>query len=116
MLLTGSILDRAPGRKYTKALRFAELSLRAPLPRPATLGAWRAELPDGFQLALRAPRGSLVSPMGPLRVDAALEASLAWVTGAADALAVRAVILPTPADLAPGPRSRELLTSFVARL
>ncbi len=116
MLLAGSILDRAPGRKYATALRFAELSLRAPLPRAGTLNAWRAALPEGFDLALRAPRACIVSPLGPLRVDAKVESALAWVLDAADALQARAVVLPTPADLAPGKRSRELLTAYAARL
>lgn len=116
MLLAGSILDRIPGRKYTASLRFAELALRAPLPRAKTLSEWRSQLPADFALALRAPKDALVSARGPLRVDAALEASLGWVLEAADALAARAVVLPTPADLAPGARSRELLGAYVARL
>ncbi len=116
MLLAGSILDRAPGRTYTGALRFAELALRNPLPRANTLASWRGALPEGFAIALRAPRSSLVSARGPLRFDDALEASLQWVIDAAQALNVRAVVLPTPADLTPGARSRELLAAYVARL
>jgi uncharacterized protein YecE (DUF72 family) len=116
MLFAGSILDRTPGRTYTATLRFAELSLRAPLPRPQTLSAWRAQLPDGFALSLRAPKDAIVSPRGPLRIDAALETSLAWTLDAAKALDVRAVVFATPADFAPGARARELLTAYVARL
>jgi uncharacterized protein YecE (DUF72 family) len=116
MLLTGSILDRVPGRTYTGALRFAELSLRSPLPRAATLADWRKGLPEGFKLALRAPRQSLVSATGPLRFDAALEAGLQWLLDAAKALEVSAIVLPTPADLTPGARSRELLGAYVAKI
>jgi uncharacterized protein YecE (DUF72 family) len=116
MLLTGSLLDRVPGRKYVQALRFAELTLRAPLPRPATLVSWRAKLPADFQVALRAPRASVVSKRGPLRSDPELDASLEWLIQAADAVGARAVVLPTPGDLTPGPRSRELLAAYVARL
>jgi hypothetical protein len=65
---------------------------------------------------LRAPRSSVVSSRGPLRFDDALEASLQWVIDAAAALNVRAVVLPTPADLTPGARNRELLAAYVARL
>ncbi len=116
MLLSGSILDRAPGRTYTTTLGFAELSLRAPLPRAATLTAWRSALPKDFALALRAPKNAVVSAKGPLRVDAAVEASLAWVLEAAQALEVRAVVFATPADLTPGGRSQDLLASYVERL
>lgn len=116
MLLAGSILDRTPGHKYAAGLRFAELSLRAPLPRAKTLCEWRAQLPDGFALALRAPTSAVVSARGPLRIDETLEHSLKWLLDAAQSLAVCAVVLPTPADLAPGARSRELLTTYAARL
>ncbi len=116
MFLTGSILDRVPGHKYAQALRFAELALHAPLPKPATLAGWREKLPQGFQLALRAPRASVVGKSGPLRGDPTLDSSFAWLLQAADALAVRAVVLPTPSELTPGARSRELLAAYVARL
>ncbi|MET0387112.1 MAG: DUF72 domain-containing protein [Polyangiales bacterium] len=116
MLYVGALLDRAPGRKYLGALRFAELSLRAPLPRPGTLNAMRAALPADFALALRAPRNAVVSARGALRVDAELEAALAWSLAAADALQARAVLLHTPSELTPGARSRDLLREYVARL
>jgi uncharacterized protein YecE (DUF72 family) len=116
MLFAGSPLDRAPGRKYVAALRFAELSLRAPLPRVATLAGWRAGLPKDFAMALRAPRAALTSKIGPLRSDAATDAALATTLEFAKALEVRALVLPTPSDLAPGARSRELLKAFVAKL
>lgn len=116
MLVAGSILDRVPGRKYSSALSFAELALRAPLPRAPTLRAWRKELPADFAVALRAPKDAVVSARGPLRIDAALESSLAWVLEAAQALEARAVVFTTPADFAPGARARELLTAYVARL
>jgi uncharacterized protein YecE (DUF72 family) len=112
----GALLDRAPGPKYTAALRFAELALRAPLPRPGTIASQRARLPADFVLGLRAPRSSMVGSRGALRMDAELEAGLAWLLAAADAAQARAVVFNTPADLTPGARSRELLRDFVARL
>lgn len=116
MLFAGSILDRAPGRTYTGVLRFAELSLRAPLPRPGTLTSWRAGLPEGFKLALRAPKAAVTAAAGPLRMDAGLEAALQWTLDAAQALDACAVVIATPADLMPGARSRELLKAYVDRL
>jgi uncharacterized protein YecE (DUF72 family) len=116
MLHVGALLDRAPGRKYTAALRFSEFAPRHPLPRPGTLASMRAGLPADFAMALRAPRTSLASSRGTLRFDAELEAGLTWLLAAADALAVRAVVFNTPADLTPGARSRDLLREYVARL
>jgi uncharacterized protein YecE (DUF72 family) len=116
MLLAGSFLDRVPGPKYSGQLRFAELGLRAPLPRAPTLRRMRHELPDGFTLALRAPLSTLTSARGPLRFDDALERSFEWLLAAREALAAKIVVLPTPADLTPGARDRELLAAFAARL
>jgi uncharacterized protein YecE (DUF72 family) len=116
MLHVGALLDRAPGRKYTAALSFAEFAPRHPLPRAGTLSSMRAALPADFTMALRAPRTSLASSRGTLRWDAELEAGLAWLLSAADALAARAVVFNTPADLTPGARSRDLLREYVARL
>jgi len=116
MLHVGALLDRTPGRKYTAALRFAELSLRAPLPRPGTLASARAALGEDFVLALRAPRNAVSSSRGALRNDPELEAGLKWLIAAADALQARAVIIHTPSDLTPGARSRDLLREYFARL
>ena len=115
-LHVGALLDRAPGPKYVAALGFAELGLRPPLPRSATLGQIRKRLPEGFRLALRAPRDSVVSNLGALRMTAELEAGVTWLIAAADACGATAVLIPTPADLTPGARSRELLREYVARL
>jgi uncharacterized protein YecE (DUF72 family) len=116
MLLAGSALDRVPGPKYVAKLRFAELLPRAPLPRPATLRRMRHDLPEGFTLALRAPQSTLCGARGPLRFDAALEAAFAWLLQARDALAAKLLVLPTPADVTPGARDRELLAALCAKI
>jgi hypothetical protein len=67
-------------------------------------------------LALRAPKTALIGARGPLRFDAELEAGLSWLLAARDALNAKLVVLATPADLTPGPRSRELLAAYVAKL
>ena len=112
----GALLDRAPGRKYVSTLRFAEYAPRLPLPRPGTLASQRTELPDDFVLALRAPRGAVVSARGALRRDAELESGLKWLSSAADALRATAVVISTPSELTPGARSRELLREYVQLL
>jgi uncharacterized protein YecE (DUF72 family) len=116
MLLAGSVLDRVPGAKYTAKLRFAELALRAPLPRAATLRRMRGTLPEDFVLALRAPKNALVSSRGPLRFDAELERGFEWLLAARAALAARITLLPTPSDLTPGKRDRDLLAALAHRL
>lgn len=116
MLLAGASLDHFPGPKYLASLRFAEVSLRAPLPRASTLRQKRGQLPENLVLALRAPKSALVGSRGPLRFDDELEAGLTWLIAARDALGAKLVVLPTPADLTPGPRSRELLAAYVDRL
>jgi len=116
MLLSGALLDRLPSARYAAQLPFAEVSLRAPRPRAATLRRQRADLPPELVLALRAPKSALVSARGPLRFDDELESRFRWVLDAADALAARVVVLPTPADLTPGARDRELLQALAARL
>jgi uncharacterized protein YecE (DUF72 family) len=116
MLLSGALLDRLPSARYAAQLPFAELALRAPLPRAPTLRRQRADQPAALTLALRAPKSALVSARGPLRFDDELESRFRWVLDAADALAARVVVLPTPADLTPGGRDRELLQALVARL
>ncbi len=112
----GALLERAPGPRYLARLRFAEVALRAPLPRPATLTRWRAALPEGFVLSLVAPKTSVVSARGPLRFDDALEAGFAWLQASADALKAQFVVVPTPASLTTGQRDRDLLAAYVERL
>jgi uncharacterized protein YecE (DUF72 family) len=116
MLLAGSVVDRLPGPKYVSQLSFAELTLRAPLPRVASLKRMRADAPEELVLALRAPRSSLNSERGPLRFDAALERSFAWLLEAREALGAKVVVLPTPSDLSTGQRDRDLLSAFAERL
>jgi hypothetical protein len=122
MLLAGASLDQLPGPKYLGALKFAELALRPPLPRTATLRQKRGSLAklgknaSQLVLSLRAPQSAMMGSRGALRFDAELETNLAWLLAARDALEARFVVLPTPADLTPGARSRELLAAYVERL
>ena len=115
-LLAGTLLERPPGPKYTSELRFAELAPQAPLPKPGTLAKWRQKLPDGFELALRAPDACWQSPGGPLRASEELEAGIGWLSEAADALQASIVTVPTGAAVTTGARDRERLHAYFARI
>ena len=115
-LLTGAWLERPPGPKYSAELRFAELAPQAPLPKPGTLAKWRQKLPDGFELALRAPETCWQSPGGPLRPGVELDSGLVWLSEAADALQARLVVVVTSASVTTGVRDRERLRAYFARV
>jgi len=115
-LLAGALLERPPGPKYSSELRFAELAPQAPLPRPGTLAKWRQKLPDGFELALRAPEACWQSPEGPLRPSKELDSGLAWLSEAADALQATVVVIATSAAVTTGARDRQRLREYFARV
>ena len=115
-LLAGALLERPPGPKYTSKLRFAELAPQAPLPKPGTLAKWRQKLPDEFELALRAPDVSWQSPAGPLRPSRELDAGLAWLSEAADALQTSMIVVSTSAAVTTGARDRERLREYFGRI
>jgi hypothetical protein len=116
MLRCGSVLERLPGPKYLTSLSFAELAPRAPLPRAATLRKARSALPEQLEIALRAPRGAVSGGRGTLRFDDVLEEGLQWLLRAREALDASALVIPTPADLTPSMRSRDLLRAYRDRL
>ena len=115
-LLAGATLERPPGPKYTAALRFAELALVDPLPKPATLSKWRKKLPDGFELALRAPITAWNPPEGPLRAGPTLDVGVRWLVEAADALEASLIVVATDASVTTGARDRERLREYFGRL
>lgn len=112
----GALINHFPGRKYLDALRFFEFSPKSPRPRGATLTRMRHAMPQDTRIALRAPRAALVSEQGPLRSSEHQAAELAWTLDAAERLGVSALVLPTPPNLMPGSRSRELLKRFSEQL
>jgi len=115
-LVAGALLDRPPGPKCTSELRFAELAPQPPLPKPGTLAKWRQKLPDGFELALRAPDPCWQSPGGPLRPSRELDAGLGWLSEAADALQVSMIVVSTSAAVTAGVRDRERLRECFGRI
>lgn len=117
MLFAGCVLDRVPEAFAGEAPRFAELRLRQPLPRVATLRTRATALPaNETHFALRAPHECVISPAGPLVPCAEIERALGWLDHAADALGAEIVVLPTPLELTPGARGRTLLRDYAARL
>jgi len=115
-LLAGALLERPPGPKYTSKLRFAELALQSPLPKPGTLAKWRQKLPEGFELALRAPDPCWRSPAGPLRPSRELEAGLGWLSEAAEALQAALIVVATGPSVTTGARDRERLREYFGRI
>jgi len=115
-LLAGALLERPPGPKYTSELRFAELAPQSPLPKPGTLAKWRQKLPEGFELALRAPGPCWQSPAGPLRPSPELDAGLGWLSEAADALQASMLVVATGPAVTTGARDRERLREYFSRI
>lgn len=115
-LFAGALLDRAPGPQYKRALPFAEISLRAPLPKANTLSKWRDNLSQQFVLSLVAPKACVVGSAGPLRFDATLSTNVKWLDDAAKALKARFVVVPTGPELTTGQRDRDLLATYVDAL
>jgi uncharacterized protein YecE (DUF72 family) len=115
-LLAGTLLERPPGPKYCAELRFAELAPRAPLPKPGTLAGWRKKLPEGFELALRAPDLCWQGRGGPLRPSQELDAGLLWLSDAADALQASMVVVATSAAVTTGARDRQRLRDYFSRI
>jgi uncharacterized protein YecE (DUF72 family) len=115
-LLAGALLERPPGPKYTSKLRFAELAPQSPLPKPGTLAKWRQRLPEGFELALRAPDLCWRSPGGPLRPSPELDAGLEWLSEAADALQASMIVVATGPAVTTGARDRERLREYFGRI
>lgn len=116
MFAAGALVEQIPGRKYCASLNFFELRPKPPLPRTATLTRMGHQLPDGVRPALRMPRSAVVSSAGPLRLDEAATAMRDAVVDAAERLGARAIVIPTPAELTPGARGRELLARYVEGL
>jgi uncharacterized protein YecE (DUF72 family) len=115
-LLAGALLERPPGPKYTSELRFAELAPQSPLPKPGTLAKWRQKLPEGFELALRAPDPCWQAPDGPLRPSRELDAGLGWLSEAADALRASMIVVATGRTITTGARDRERLREYFGRI
>lgn len=115
-LYAGALLERAPGPKYVRELAFAEIALRPPLPRPATVAKWRAGLPAGFVTAMVAPREALVSSRGALRFEGSMADHLAATVAAADALEARFLVLPTTSEMTPGQRDRDLFAALLDKI
>lgn len=115
-LLAGCTLHRRPSHRYLSALGFAELALEAPLPSRGTLARWRQELPAKTTISVVAPRAAVVSTRGPLRRDPSMDAAIRWWLEAAEALRATTLVLPTPADLAPGARDRQVLRAYLEAL
>ena len=115
-LFAGALLERPPGPKYRGELAFAELAPQGPLPKPGTLAKWRKDLPDGFEIGLRAPSSTWHPPNGPLRPGTELERGISWLTEAADALGASLLVVATGPTVTTGARDRDRLREYFGRL
>jgi len=115
-LHVGASLERMPGKGYAKRLSFAELAPRAPRPRPATLGRWARDLPEGFTTALVLPVDACAGPEGWLALGEDEDAIFTWIEEATKALKPAAVVVTTGRELTPGKRDRDRLTRYFGRL
>lgn len=111
----GATLDRFPGAKYSGSLHFAELALRAPRPRAATLRKIRRAAPAELRIALVLGRDQTLDPSGTMKADA-LRDALVWVREAATAVGACAIVVPTGREVSPGARDRDRLLAFVEAL
>ena len=108
----GATLDRNPGPKYCRDLQFAELRLRGPAPKVATMRRWRSDLPPGFHLAFVAPHGAIHGTDGHLlRGDDIKDAAL-WLAEATLTLEAFALVLPISGAVTPGQRDRDRLRTY----
>lgn len=112
--------------RYLAALSAVELSLEGGVPpKPATARRWAAEAPEGFVHALVAPPALAKAPdrlppglegevgdYGGLRTTPQVLGLFERTAEAARALAARALVVVTPASLAPGPAGKERVRSF----
>ncbi len=120
--------------RYWRDLGFSEAATGAVMPRPATLDAWKADIPAGGEMSVQAYRVITHGPQDAGYPAAAkklpktrqvhcgafresLEVHEAWqaTKAAAEALGARLVVFETPASFAPGPdRLRDLYRFFKA--
>ena len=112
----GAILERPPGPKYIKALAFAELALRGPLPKPKTLRSWRSDWPSGFKLALRVPEQAWVGQKGAFRKDSDVAEAQKWLFEAVSAVEASALVLRTDRRMSTGLRDREAFADYVSSI
>ncbi len=109
--LAGAQLERPPGKKYAKALSFAEIRPPLPVPRTSTLARWREGLREDFELSLEAPLGTFTGDAGELRIDEGVRERAAWIKDAIVAVKAFAVVVRTPASVTPSRRDRDRLAA-----
>lgn len=115
LIHAGATVERPPGDKYVRALRFAELTFPSSWPKAATLHKWREKVGPELRVAVVAPRGVLWGDAGPLRWDDELEARFAWYLEALEALDAMAVV-PTGSELSTSRKDRDRLADLFGRI
>lgn len=112
----GCTLERLPSARALGRARFVEYAPRPPLPTLATLARMRKQADQWPLLALVPPRDTWLTPRGPMRPSAELDAGIDWIVRVSDILSAFAIVVATRAELTTGERDSELLAKFIERL
>ena len=91
-----------PRERYLSRLRFVEIDLRAPVPPPKTLAAWRRAAPEGFVFSAVAPESLFGERDWPLRDAAKTRSELDRFGNQLQALGARIAVLRSPLGVSPG--------------
>ncbi len=111
----GATVERPPGDKYVRTLRFTELTFPSSRPKVGTLRKWREKVGSELAVSVVAPRASLWSDAGVLRWDDALEERFGWYLQALEALQAIAVI-PTGSEVSTSRKDRDRLADLFGRI
>ncbi len=111
----GGYVEQPPGPKYAASLRFAELGVRPPLPKPQTLARWRKTMPDDFLCSLVAPWVPSIATDGSLNFEGGSDALDSWIVPALQAIHASALVIKTSPELTPSRRNKERLAAFLQK-
>ncbi|MEM9862936.1 MAG: hypothetical protein AAF938_15180 [Myxococcota bacterium] len=112
-LFVGAQVQRPPKAGYAEKLPFAELVFPTSRPKASTLAKWRRTMPDGFAVALVAPRACVASTT-PYKAGEDLDAGRQWLREACASLDAL-LVLPNY-GLTTSRRDRTRLGDFVNSL
>lgn len=97
--------------RYAERFDLLEVRLTVPLPKAATLRAWRKKVPPGFVFSVVLP-----TVVGELRPSAELDDALAKSLEIARALEARCIVLVTPPSITPTDLNKRRLEAVLAKV
>jgi uncharacterized protein YecE (DUF72 family) len=97
---------------YAERYDLLELRLdEGPLPKPATLRAWRKKVPPSFVFSVVLPKAA-----GELRPSLELDAAVAQALAIAQAVEARCLLIATPPSVTPTDTNRKRLAALVDKI